>query len=1234
MRKRVRQLESFSLICVMALVVLPAASAQIAGQLSGTVADAGGASIPGATVTVTQALSKQARVFETVQNGSFIFPGLLTGTYDLRIEKPGFTSYQQKDIAIASQENLDLHEIRLTVGQQSTSITVKSEGARIQTDSSDRISRIEAAMVADMPNPGRSFLAATRTIPGTQSTSPTDGGGVNGGLSGWVGLQLDGITQQNSGAPASTLAAARMVVNVDAINEVQVQVNAMNAETGSRAGGQILVTTKSGTSQFHGTLYMILRNEDLNANAFFSNKTGVVRPKARFQNPGGTIGGPVIIPGASFKKFRNKIFFFYAEDQLFNKSASTQSYSMPTALEKAGNFSQTVTTRGVLIPILDSTAGLPFPGNIVPTTRFSREGQALLNLFPAPGGGPSPSGVSAPLVIDPTGNRAYNTRSSFVTNSPQSTHTARIDFNLAASTTAYFRLILPNITTEGVGAGQVLAGTNWGYMVNTNPVPGHGWATTVVHTFRPNLIGEFTVGTNYVFPQNKPLDAAQFAKVSDLSNLKYLDGTTFKPTEVFGASSQNFIPSIMFSNNRAQNAGQAYTGGAPAYGFDNRWPWSATDQQANYTANFTWVKGSHNMKAGFTMEHLTRDSGTYAKYTVNGTYYFGSDNGNPLDTGYPISNLLTGVIQSYGQDNVKQSNHSRYYQYEWFLQDSWKVSRRLSIDYGVRFSLIPQTYSAGADLGLFDGTLYSASKTGQLLFPKCTTALPASGVCPVKSTVAVNPVTGASYNGGQVGLFDPKSYASGSFPYSGIRMFPDGHIFDTQPPQIGPRFGFAYDVFGNGKTAIRGAFGIFYQRAFSSDIITSSAGGVGPIKIPPNFQTPTYYNTTFSDLSTALAFYGPQIFYGGSPKIPNPTTYNWNFNVQQDIGMGFVLEAAYVGNASRHGESTGVYNANPVPPGTTWSPIGGTCNAVGNCSGTLNPAYLDPTRTGQTLDINLIRSRIGYNGASDIPSFTSSGTSNYHSLQVQLKRRFGKRLMLGSNWTWQKTTTYAQNQYLPDRLMKNVLNRKQAVNINVTYALPSVARFVGRNAFTEGVFGGWRLDSVMSFFSGNPWTVGCGVPTGAPAGYPNGQSTISGSIPFRCAMTGTTFLPAGSSPTDNGYPATVDPRLWYPINIKSFPLPALSTYGFGNTPSTLFWGPGFENVDMSIFKSFNIGKESRQLELRMDATNLFNHFNPGDPNLNLSYNWATGAQQTANFGQITSQQGSPRTMSVTLKFRF
>ena len=235
------------------------------------------------------------------------------------------------------------------------------------------------------------------------------------------------------------------------------------------------------------------------------------------------------------------------------------------------------------------------------------------------------------------------------------------------------------------------------------------------------------MGNNYVYPQNVPVDQSQFSKVSDLSNLKYLDGTPFKPAEIFGSSSQNLIPAVLFTTNRPQSAGQGYVSGTPAYGFDNRWPWSATDEQADYAANFTWVKGPHRIKAGFMMEHLTRNSGTYATYTVNGTYYHReATQATRWTPDIRSQTCLTGVtIQSYGQDKreVVGLNFVRYYQYDWFLQDSWKVFRRLTLDYGVRFSVIRADLFGRSDFasaGLFDGTRFKASQTGQLLFPKCT----------------------------------------------------------------------------------------------------------------------------------------------------------------------------------------------------------------------------------------------------------------------------------------------------------------------------------------------------------------------------------------------------------------------------------------------------------------------------------------------------------------------------------
>src|SRR5258708_661126 len=308
-----------ALAVFLSLATLSTANAQsVAGQISGTVADSDGAVIPGASVEVTHDLSKQVRTFTTDQNGSFIFPGLLAGDYDIRIVMQGFKAYQSKGISVAAQENVDLHEIKLQIGDVSTSIEVRAEAARVQTTTSDRISTLSIDKLQS--SPGRNFLAATRTIPGSQSTNSAGGGTINGGQTGQLVLQLDGIIQQDSGAPSANANAGRFNVNLDAVSEIQVQVNTMNAEFGSRAGGQILVTTKNGTSQFHGSVFYFLRNEALNANTFFLNKQSQPKQRYRYQQPGFTVGGPVLLPWLSFNRSRSKMFFFYSEEHLANKN--------------------------------------------------------------------------------------------------------------------------------------------------------------------------------------------------------------------------------------------------------------------------------------------------------------------------------------------------------------------------------------------------------------------------------------------------------------------------------------------------------------------------------------------------------------------------------------------------------------------------------------------------------------------------------------------------------------------------------------------------------------------------------------------------------------------------------------------------------------------------------------------------------------------------------------------------
>ena len=261
--------------------------------------------------------------------------------------------------------------------------------------------------------------------------------------------------------------------------------------------------------------------------------------------------------------------------------------------------------------------------------------------------------------------------------------------------------------------------------------------------------------------------------------------------------------------------------------------------------------------------------------------------------------------------------------------------------------------------------------------------------------VAINPITGATYPFVRQGTFDPASYSG--IPFSGVKDY-IGNFWNAPPISLGPRVGFAYDVFGNGKTAIRGGFGIFYDRAATVDYIGALGVGRGPLAAPPQFLAPIVLNSTFTALAGSTALLTPQDIQGGSPDHLLPTTYNWSIGIQREIPWGMVLDIAYVGNTYKHGFNSAPngLELNAVAPFTTWTPQGGT-----------NPRFVDPTSSsGALYSTNLIRSMVGYKGIGQIPLFVNNGTSSYNSLQVQLNRRVGRSVTWSANYTWSKTLVY------------------------------------------------------------------------------------------------------------------------------------------------------------------------------------------------------------------------------------
>ena len=1207
----------------------------VTGQISGVIVDPAGAVIPGANVRLVHDLSQTIHQFTTEGNGSFIFTGLVPGSYSLRAEHAGFKALDQKGIVVATQERVDLHELRLQVGEVSSTVEVAANVVHVATDSSDRSISIDLKQIADTPTRGRNPVSLIMTLPGVQTVSSNDyrgwgGGGVpgvNGGQQGQLVLNMDGAASQDSG----NLNTGYMSPSMDAIGEVKLLTSNYTAEYGGRTAGQLTLTTKNGTSQFHGSAYYYWRHESFNANSFFGNKTNVPRTRYRYQNPGFTIGGPLFIPGTNFNKSRQKLFFFYSYDKLLNSTVINNTYTMPSVLERNGDFSKTVTTTGVQVPIFDPSTQTQFAGNIVPASRVSPQGRAMLNLFPLP----DPLG----LGLDPTGNRGYNFRAVLPQLRPLDDKILRVDYNLSSKMVAYVRLMQDYQAVNGYGGTVNPPGGAWGQFPASYHVQGAGALATMVYTISPTIINEVSWGINRGKQGVDPLTDTS-ANLStggvktyadSLLPLKDSNGNALTlPRINQGSNVLNLLPQVNFglpSGFTAQSSGQGITA-APGFSHDSRWPFTGTDQLQTLQDKVTWVKGSHTLKAGFYYERMARNVSVYSVYNAAGTYYFGSDRANPLDTNYAYANALLGSIFAYGDDNRKLVNHAHYSQTEWYVQDTWKVNRKLTLDYGVRFYRVGDLNSQGASLGLFDQKSFDGTKAGQLLFPGCSAPVTTT-TCATANKIAVNPKTGGVFPFVRQGTFDTSSYPANGFPWSGFKIY-DSHFFNVAPIQLGPRFGFAYDPFGTGKTAIRGGFGIIVGRNWTVDYIGALAAGQGPMMVPPFFLSPTITYTSFQNLAGSSAAYTPQNAIGGSQNDIPQSTYNYSFGVQREVGRGMIADVSYVGNALRHGFGQ-QFDSNAVPLLTTWSPTGCANPVQGGCP---NSRFVDPTTNPANpgfFSTNLVRSLTGYAGLGNIIDFTNSYTNNYNSLQAQLNRRVGK-INWNLNYTFSRTIIYNGNtsiqQQVNAQLLKNVANRAHAVNFNFGYDLPQLGqRFssAGIGRVSKAVLDGWHLNGNGAIYSGNPYTVGCAA-TGQPSQFWVGTPTPY--LPFRCQMGNNILLPDGSLPSK-----TEDPRLQVPLNAANFALPAANSLGIGNTPPTLFYGPGMWNMDLSMAKITKIG-ESKSLEFRVETFNTFNHFNPSNPNSSLTYNFTSGAQTNAAFGTVQSAQLDPRRVVLSARFKF
>lgn len=1127
--------------------------------LTGRITDPSGAVVPQAAITATAVGTGITASTETNNEGYYTLPALQPGKYDLSVNKSGFAPVRQSGLELTVQQVARL-DITLTVGQVGEMVEVRGTAPVLESESTTVGQVINNKQVSELPLLGRNTYALAMLSPGVRSSV-----GVNNLVIDQISTVAYSINGQRGssneflldGAPNSAPMQNQPVINAnpDMVQEFKVETNNFSAEYGRAAGGVFNVVTRSGTNDVHGSLYEFFRNDKLNANDFFANRSGTKRAPFRFNQFGGTFGGPVYIP--KLYDGRNKTFFFTNVELVRFIQGITYTATLPDPRQLTGDFSNARLPDGRLVTIYDPATTVanpaggftrtPFPGNIIPPERISPVARAVARLFPSPTNPGAPLGVNNYTRTD--GNRV-NKDSYSLRFDHHFTERNRMFVRYSYDDTPFNRAPVYGREYQNIAptAGPQIF-TRWNGIIEDT------------HTFSPSVLGTFRYSATRLVNFRRP-----YSDNFDLSSLglpAYLaqgmvDPISLPAIQITGYSASGSIPNIIVGG--VIGATDLIRFGGTTHSF---------------MGNVTKIFSSHTFKIGGEYRVIqfnnqqTGDAATNFNFSPQWTQGPNA-NQSSATAGLGLATFLLG-IPSGGVSPVPALALTTKY-YALFLQDSWKATAKLTINWGLRYDYETPRTDRFNQLTNFD---YGAAS-------------------PLR-------VPGLDLRGGLtfVGVDGTSRYNAN----------PDRNNF-------APRLGIAYRL--TPKTIIRTGGGIFYATttgvgggagpfgvsgfAASTSIVTS-LDGVTPVvnwsdPYPSGFNRPT---GSSQGLSTLL---GQTIQFYDRGNV-TPYSGQWNFNIQRELPGSVVFEVGYVGTRGLHLIENRAFNQLPD-----------SALALGDALRTQVPnPFFGSITVGALASRTVARAQLlrPYPQFDGVGSQSASwASSTYHALQTRAEKRYASGFTMLGTYTWSKNMDYGtgpfggetlgassfqNNNNLAADWASSTLDQTHRVTANAVYELPFFRNSTGA---ARTVLGGWQIGAIWTAYSGGP-------------------------LGITSAVNNTFSQGGGQRPNWNGQNPCVEnptPERWLDASVFSVP----AAYTFGNAPRT-FNGCRSESisqVDATVTKNTRFG-ERWNAQFRAEAFNLLNSVRFSPPNQNFG---------NPQFGVVNAQQNQPRVLQFGLKLLF